>query len=163
MNEEWNKRYEAAEAGRHAPGQLCECWEMNGDKGTFVCKSILTSAGKGLVYQRAEVAWKPFLSMLTYEKRMSCYGAVQDNTSSWEWRHNKTGLPIHEHIKAARRAKLRRILWRHIPTAIWVVFHLMELAAMRAEERRIARIAVVFAAQKITEAEMQTINQVLEL
>ena len=156
MDEEWNIRYEAAEAGRHAPGQLCECLEMNGDKGTFRRTGFRLKCGE-------EVMWTPFSSLHTHEKRLSCYGAVQDKTSSWQWRHNKTGLLMPEHIKAARRAKLRRILWRHIPTAVWVVFHLMELAAMRKEKARLERIRDLVESTLASQSDKDKLEAITEI
>jgi len=148
MHPEFGLRFEAAQRGQHAPQRLCECSERDGVTGTFVLKTTTVKHrfyGKTYNVKRM---WSSFEHLDTTQKRMACYGAGQSIDGGWC--HLCTGIPIASHIKAKRTEKLKILAWRNIPNVIWAVFRMMETAAKRAEERRIAQIAEVLAAPGTT-------------
>ena len=164
MNPEFEPRFKAAQRGEHAPGNLCECNERGGVKGTFVLKAVWIDYSFYTWKTRytTKRVWVPFDDLDLTCKRMSCYGAQQG--MGGDWHHALSQLQIATHIKAKRAEKLRRLAWRHIPNAIWFVFRLMEDAAKRAEERRLALIHKALELQKGTEMDgIERIKTVLEL
>ena len=139
MTPEFGIRFRAAQCHEHAPGDLCKCQNRDGVKGTYVLRPFLIEPRfYGWKEHVMKQVWCDFDGLDITSKRMSCHGAGQ--TEDGDWRHFPSMVPIAAHIKAVRARKLQALAWRHIPMAIWFVFRLMEGAAKRAEEARLARI-----------------------
>ena len=163
MNPDFEPRYRAARRGEHAPGDLCECNERDGGKGTFVTVVIRPRFfGKK---KREECTlkrvWVPFEELSPMGKRMSCYGAEQGRDG--DWYHRSSSLQIGAHIQSKRAEKLRRMAWRGIPNAIWAVFRMMEDAAKRAEETRLEKIHTALARHAGAHMELDALFETLDI